>query len=97
MQGRRVIGCTAWKLEVPDFEVCLETGEFDWSVSQSLPASPAESWDSARTTDKTAFFQILSNESFVISILLNTSKFFLWRCDPTHVIASSFLRFLDHT
>jgi hypothetical protein len=29
MQGRRVIGCTAWKLEIPDFEVCLETGEFD--------------------------------------------------------------------
>jgi hypothetical protein len=23
--------------------------------------------------------------------------FFLWRCDPTRVIASSFLRFLDHT
>jgi hypothetical protein len=21
----------------------------------------------------------------------------LWRCDPTRVIASSFLRFLDHT
>jgi len=23
--------------------------------------------------------------------------FLLWRCDPTLVIASSFLRFLDHT
>ena len=23
--------------------------------------------------------------------------FFLWRCDPTRVMASSFLRFLDHT
>ena len=23
--------------------------------------------------------------------------FFLWRCDPTQVMASSFLRFLDHT
>ena len=25
------------------------------------------------------------------------SDFFLWRCDPTRVIASSFLMFLDHT
>jgi len=25
------------------------------------------------------------------------SFFFLWRCDPTQVMASSFLRFLDHT
>jgi len=24
-------------------------------------------------------------------------SFFLWRCDPTRVMASSFLRFLDHT
>ena len=23
--------------------------------------------------------------------------FFLWRCDPTRVMASSFLRFIDHT
>jgi len=23
--------------------------------------------------------------------------FFLWRCDPTRVMVSSFLRFLDHT
>jgi hypothetical protein len=25
------------------------------------------------------------------------SSFFLWHCDPTRVMASSFLRFLDHT
>ena len=25
------------------------------------------------------------------------TPFFLWRCDPTRVMASSFLRFLDHT
>jgi hypothetical protein len=24
-------------------------------------------------------------------------SFFLWRCDPAWVMASSFLRFLDHT
>jgi hypothetical protein len=24
-------------------------------------------------------------------------KFFMWRCDPTRVMVSSFLRFLDHT
>jgi hypothetical protein len=26
-----------------------------------------------------------------------TTLFFLWRCDPMRVMASSFLRFLDHT
>ena len=26
-----------------------------------------------------------------------TRHFFLWRCDPTRVMAYSFLRFLDHT
>ena len=29
--------------------------------------------------------------------LLEYTFFFLWRCDPTRVMASSFLRFLDHT
>jgi len=27
----------------------------------------------------------------------NIHFFFLWRCDPTRVMASSFLMFLDHT
>ena len=38
---------------------------------------------------------ILMNEFNVI--LLLQFYFFLWRCDPTRVMASSFLRFLDHT
>lgn len=29
LQGRRLIGVPAWKLKVPKFGVCLETGEFD--------------------------------------------------------------------
>jgi len=29
--------------------------------------------------------------------LINKSVFFLWRCDPTRAMASSFLRLLDHT
>jgi len=33
-------------------------------------------------------FQYISNQM---------QLFFLWRCDPTRVMASSFLRFLDHT
>ena len=33
-----------------------------------------------------------------IILSLSLSLFFLlWRCDPTRVMASSFLRFLDHT
>jgi len=31
-------------------------------------------------------------DNFFISYI-----FFLWRCDPTRVMASSFLMFLDHT
>jgi hypothetical protein len=30
-------------------------------------------------------------------IVLNLVAFFLWLCDPTQVMASSFTRFLDHT
>jgi hypothetical protein len=29
LKGIRVIGVPAWKLKVPEFEVCLEIGEFD--------------------------------------------------------------------
>jgi hypothetical protein len=29
--------------------------------------------------------------------ILNRVFFLLWRCDPTRVMASSFLRFLNHT
>jgi len=32
-----------------------------------------------------------------ISAHIYYSNFFLWRCDPTRAIASSFLMFLDHT
>jgi len=35
------------------------------------------------------YFSILENKDTVF--------FFLWCCDPTQVMASSFLRFLDHT
>ena len=30
-------------------------------------------------------------------MLTKVTFFFLWRCDPTRAMASSFLRFLDHT
>ena len=33
----------------------------------------------------------------LLLLLLYYIYFFLWRCDPTRVMASSFLRFLDHT
>jgi len=32
-----------------------------------------------------------------MGVLSNDSIFFLWRCDPTRVMASLLLRFLDHT
>ena len=34
--------------------------------------------------------------SYYFNIII-TNYFLLWRCDPTWVMASSFLRFLDHT
>ena len=49
-------------------------------------------------------FRVLLSQNCFLSpcwgILQSTSFrtfFFLWRCDPTRVMASSFLRFLDHT
>jgi len=39
-----------------------------------------------------------NNLKFVTAyLLLLLFYFFLWRCDPTRVMASSFLTFLDHT
>ena len=38
--------------------------------------------------------------SFLLLTSINnvpTTDLFFWRCDPTRVMASSFLRFLDHT
>ena len=34
---------------------------------------------------------------FGLMTITNTILFFLWRCDPTRIMASSVLRFLDHT
>ena len=39
-----------------------------------------------------------ANVPLLFIIICNfTFVFFLWRCDPTRVMAFSFLRFLDHT
>ena len=58
-------------------------------------------------SDKPKHFSELHQEKYVpharhrVSHLqtsaLQPSLFFLWHCDPTRVMASSFLRFLDHT
>jgi len=32
-----------------------------------------------------------------MAVLIYKGSFFLWRCDPTRVMAPSFTRFLDHT
>jgi hypothetical protein len=52
-------------------------------------------------------FPTLSKASRIIYLLMtrlwvkrvagNSAIFFLWRCDPTRLMASSFLRFLNHT
>jgi len=43
----------------------------------------------------TEYIIIVINILYII--ILYIIYFFLWRCDPTRVMASSFLRFLDHT
>ena len=43
------------------------------------------------------FFLRLSSSLSFSSTLSYNFFFLLWRCDPTRVVASSFLRFLDHT
>jgi len=44
---------------------------------------------------KTFYYDVLG----VNWIVIGSGDFsgFFWRCDPTRVMASSFLRFLDHT
>ena len=54
------------------------------------------------TSQKTSTVNIKSQFVFVHELSGNLwkvyfSTFFLWRCDPTRVMTSSFLRFLDHT
>jgi len=39
----------------------------------------------------------LSRFRYVVLATKMVTFFLLWRCDPTRVMASSFLRFLDHT
>jgi hypothetical protein len=53
-----------------------------------------------RQSFKGASYKVNINLSIniITSSLLGLQSFFLlWRCDPTRVMASSFLRFLDHT
>ena len=42
---------------------------------------------------------VICHTSYVVCLLADSQHnfFFLWLCDPTQVVASSFLRFLDHT
>jgi hypothetical protein len=40
---------------------------------------------------------MMSGVSLEICWAIKKLFFLLWRCDPTRVMASSFLRFLDHT
>ena len=50
-----------------------------------------------QTQHMTMFTQSLCHVSNVFINLRMSLFFFLWRCGPTRAMASSFLRFLDHT
>jgi len=41
--------------------------------------------------------RLLRGESLKFHLIFSLYFFFLWRCGPTRAMASSFLRFLDHT
>ena len=42
-------------------------------------------------------FSASQRVAYILSRLSYHTSLFLWRCDPTRAMASSFLRFLDHT
>jgi len=50
-----------------------------------------------RCTDLQTLKTIILNSTCISFFGIYTRFFFLWRCDPTRVMASSFLRFPDHT
>ena len=46
---------------------------------------------------KSIIFSLKIMTNYEQRLSQDTGLFFLWRCDPTRVMAFSFLRFLDHT
>jgi len=44
-----------------------------------------------------SFKYLHTNLNFSLHFNNMSIFFFLWRCDPTRVMVSSFMRFLDHT
>ena len=58
-------------------------------------------WDSSKPAHQTVWMSLIqtgtTNSHLYRVTYIPDVIFFLWRCDPTRVMISSFLRFLDHT
>ena len=64
-----------------------------WKSRVNSPASERLPLRLSISTDSRTNPYLLQRGSSGLSVIL----FFLWRCGPTRAMASSFLRFLDHT
>jgi len=65
------------------------------STPNNGPAQPPTEWVQMKLTTLLHLAQRLTITG--AKLLLILYFFLLWRCDPTWVMASSFLRFVDHT
>jgi len=64
-------------------------------VNAEMAPSNTTRWNSIRSIPTLCLW--LSTHFIQLYTFKYQYFFFLWRCDPTRVMASSYLRFLDHT
>ena len=71
-----------------------EAGKWNKDCEQHL--GPLSRWI-VRYITNGLDFPLQKNNILQLPMFYSFTFFLLWRCDPTRVMASSFLRFLDHT
>ena len=70
----------------------IRTHDLNRRAAADLLLRPRGHWDRHQR-----YISLLINVHHLVIYIYIYIFFLLWRCDPTRVIASSFLRFLDHT
>jgi len=70
---------------------------FEWLLHPSSRAHITVITASGTGQTVSATFRYRGEIGTAFQLLHDSSSFYLWRCDPTRVVASSFLRFLEHT
>jgi len=72
--------------------LCLETGRTQYSIQRGQGINVLLWFKWEKFISYGDILVVVVIFSFIYIYI-----FFLWRCDPTRVMVSSFLRFLDHT